>query len=73
MKIKGINHKSGSYQGRDYDNYQFFGTEGDEWLMVKVSSKVVANSGVKDISLLINKDVEILYNRFGNVEKIRLA
>ena len=41
--------------------------------MVKVSAKVIEESGIKDYTLLLNKDVELLYNRFGNVEKIRIA
>lgn len=78
MKIKGINKRQGEYNGIPYSNYQLFGIEKnakniDEWLMVKVSAKVVEDAGFKDYTLLINKEVEILYNRYGSVEKIRLV
>ena len=73
MVVKGINHKKGEFQGKAYDNYQLFGVENETWLMVKVPKRVIDESGIKDITLLLNKNIEILYNRFGNVEKIRLA
>lgn len=72
MKIKGINHKKGEYNGNSYDNYVLFGIDGEEWDMIKVSSKVVEASGIKDIKVLINNDVEILYNKYGKVESLRL-
>lgn len=73
MKVKGINHRHGEFNGKPYNNYQLFGIDGEEWLMVKVSQKVIENSGIKDITLILNKDIEILYNRYGAVEKVRIA
>lgn len=73
MKIKGINHRTGEYQGTAYDNYILFGIEdNNDWDMVKVSAKVVENSGIKDVKVLLNTDVEILYNKFGKVESLRM-
>lgn len=73
MKVKGINHRSGEYSGNPYDNYILFGIEdNNDWDMVKVSAKVVEASGIKDIKVLLNTDVEILYNKFGKVESLRV-
>lgn len=74
MKIMGINHKTGTFNGKDYDNYQLFGVDDSgEWSMVKVSSKIIEDSGVKDVKVLKGNNIEILYNKYGNVAKIRLV
>lgn len=73
FKVHGFNHKTGNYQGRDYDNFQLFGVTDDEWQMIKVPRKVVDNCGIKDYNLLKGALLDILYNRYGQVSEIRIG
>lgn len=74
MILKGYNHKTGDYEGKPYDNYQLFGIDDrGQWMMEKVSGKVVKDSGIYDINALLENEIVLLYNRYGKVESIKMG
>lgn len=74
MLLKGINHKSGEYEGRQYDNYQLFGIdEKGTWMMEKVTGKVLKDSGIYDVNALLENEIILLYNRYGKVEAVKMG
>lgn len=74
MLLKGINHKSGEYEGRQYDNYQLFGIdEKGTWMMEKVTGKVLKDSGIYDVNALLENEIVLLYNRYGKVEAVKMG
>lgn len=74
MLLKGVNHKSGEYEGRQYDNYQLFGIdEKGTWMMEKVTGKVLKDSGIYDVNALLENEIVLLYNRYGKVEAVKMG
>lgn len=74
MLLKGVNHKTGEYEGKQYDNYQLFGIdEKGNWMMEKVTGRVLKDSGIYEINSLIENEIVLLYNRYGKVEAVRMA
>lgn len=74
LKLYGFNDSKGEYQGQPYHNYQLFGVnDHGKWEMVKVKAKVVEMAGIYDLNSLVGNDLQIFYNRFGNVESIRVG
>lgn len=72
--LKGYNHRSGEYQNRQYDYYQLFGiNDRGDWEMIKVNAKVMNESGIYDLNAIIENKINLLYNRYGKVEKITIA
>lgn len=74
MLLKGVNHKSGEYDGRQYDNYQLFGVDDKgNWMMEKVTGKVLNDSGIYDVNALLENEIILLYNRYGKVEAVKMG
>lgn len=74
MLLKGVNHKSGEYEGKPYDNYQLFGIdEKGTWMMEKVTGKVLKESGIYDVNALLENEIVLLYNRYGKVEAVKMG
>lgn len=72
--LKGFNHRMGEYQGRNYDNYVLFGiNQKGDWEMVKVKASVLADAGIKDLKVFIDNKLELLYDRYGGVQAVRMA
>lgn len=81
MKVVGVRHVTGVYEGNNYDNFMLFvtgsGDDKNEYgicpVVHKVRSKVfyqfVAPEKIKN---LLNKDVEIYYDAYKNVVKIEI-
>lgn len=72
--LKGYNHRSGEYQNHQYDYYQLFGiNDRGDWELIKVNAKVMNESGIYDLNAIIENKINLLYNRYGKVEKITIA
>lgn len=76
----GILERKGEYDGRPYHSYQLYCTglytgQGSLWgayvETVKVNAAVMHHA-VRDPSELIDREIQIVYDRYGRVADIRL-
>jgi len=83
LKVIGVQDKEGVYQGVNYHNYILHCTRADENAFGVISEqvKVKANSVSDvfgccmknaDLELLIGKHIRVFYNKYGQVDEIRV-
>lgn len=74
FKVKGFNHKTGTFEGHDYNNYQLFGHDDNmKWDVVKLKASVLDDAGVYDVNILIDNKIDVFYDRYGKVSGIKIA
>lgn len=84
LTVIGVQEKQGTYQGVDYDNYIIHCTREDENAFgvvseqIKIKSKSVSDlfgfsMGNSDWCDLIGKNIRVFYNKYGNVDEVRIT
>lgn len=86
FELIGVEHKSGVYEGRDYDNYNLYALEeiendngaGYKPTTFKVKSSKTCDIfnvpfNAENIKNAIGKKMNVLFNRYGFPEKIELS
>lgn len=82
IKIVGIKHHVGEYQGRAYDNYVIHTIQSDDKAVGGVSTEtykfrpasLAAICSLDQLSMLVNKEVKrISFDKYGNADYIDFA
>lgn len=74
MKLIGYNLREGNYNGKEYSGFDlYFSYKNESITGLGISKGYISRKNcLQDLDRLLGKEVEVLYNRFGKVQELRV-